>query len=362
MNLYLKIFQKSSYVLKPSGLRLPITETEIRDKLDKYTLSAANGTHAKLNISPTFVYETDSRLISLEPMANDSVIFAPVSDTKISLVNKPNSSKTSISKTSISNLFFIKPSPLSSTGSDLVVIASADNPEQVLTIPENFIELGKQSTVQLDVLDSNNLAKLRYQSFYPERPIQVSGGINNSAVSFRLYNDLSEQNGRATGKNTLYYLGLYSKQMRLLPLAEDKSLITFRYSIINSKETIRVYHIAFGTLKIYGSGIVSLSQEIEPEDGSALQIIIVKESGKGRKVASTGFSRVVRIKSVVTNKYLSSRNNILSCDRDSSALDDTTKFIISKNHCYGTIWHILLFLVDVNDTLCPNKSLMLLKL
>jgi hypothetical protein len=119
--------------------------------------------------------------------------------------------------------------------------------------------------------------------------------------------------------------------MHLLPLSEDKSLITFRYSIINSKETIRVYHIAFGTLKIYGSGIVSLSQETEPEDGSALQIIIVKESGKGRKVASTGFSRVVRIKSVVTNKYLSSRNNILSCDRDSSALDDTTKFIISKN-------------------------------
>lgn len=329
MDLYLKIFQKSSYVLKPSGLRLPITETEIRDKLDKYTLSAANGTHAKLNISPTFVYETDSRLISLEPMANDSVIFAPVSDTKISLVNKPKSFKTDISKTSISNLFVIKPSPLSSTGSDLVVIASATNPEQVLTIPENFIELGKQSTVQLDVLDSNNLSKLRYQSFYPERPIQVSGGINNSAVSFRLYNDLSEQNGRATGKNTLYYLGLYSKQMRLLPLTEDKSLITFRYSIINSKETIRVYHIAFGTLKIYGSGIVSLSQETEPEDGSALQIIIVKESGS--KASNTGFARVVRIKSVATNKYLSSRNNILSCDRDSSALDDTTKFIISKN-------------------------------
>ena len=326
MEFYLKIFQKSSYVLKPSGLRLPITETEIRGKLDKYTLSSAIATTTKLNISPTFVYETDSRLISLGPTANEDVIFAPISDTKISLINKSKSSKTAIS-----NLFVIKPSPLSSTGSDLVVIASAANPEQVLTIPENFIELGKQSTVQLDVLDSNNLAKLRYQSFYPERPIQVAGGTNDSAVSFRLYNDLSEQNGRATGKNTLYYLGMYAKQMRLLPLSEDKSLITFRYSIINSKETIRIYHIAFGTLKIYGSGIVSLSQETEPEDGTALQIIIVKESGKGSKAGNTAFARVVRIKSVATNKYLSSRNNILSCDRDSSALDDTTKFIISKN-------------------------------
>ena len=324
MELYLKIFQKSSYVLKPSGLRLPITETEIRDKLDKYTLSSAIATTTKLNISPTFVYETDSRLISLEPIANEDVIFALISDTKISLVNKPG-------KPDISKLFVIKPSPLSSTGSDLVVIASAANPEQVLTIPENFIELGKQSTVQLDILDSNNLAKLRYQSFYPERPVQVSGGTNNSTVSFRLYNELSEQNGRATGKNTLYYLGMYAKQMRLLPVTEDKSLITFRYSIINSKETIRIYHIAFGTLKIYGSGIVSLSQETEPEDGTALQIIIVKESGKGSKAGNTAFARVVRIKSVATNKYLSSRNNILSCDRDSSALDDTTKFIISKN-------------------------------
>lgn len=324
MDLYLKIFQKSSYVLKPSGLRLPITETEIRDKLDKYTLSSAIATTTKLNISPTFVYETDSRLISLESIANEDVIFAPISDTKISLVNKPG-------KPDISKLFVIKPSPLSSTGSDLVVIASAANPEQVITIPENFIELGKQSTVQLDVLDSNNLAKLRYQSFYPERPIQVSGGTNDSAVSFRLYNELSEQNGRVTGKNMLYYLGMYAKQMRLLPLTEDKSLITFRYSIINSKETVRIYHIAFGTLKIYGSGIVSLSQETEPEDGTALQIIIVNESGKGSKAENTGFARVVRIKSIITNKYLSSRNNILSCDRDSSALDDTTKFIISKN-------------------------------
>jgi hypothetical protein len=32
-----------------------------------------------------------------------------------------------------------------------------------------------------------------------------------------------------------------------------------------------------------------------------------------------------------TNKYLSSRNNIIYCDRDSSSLDDTTKFVISKN-------------------------------
>jgi len=322
MNLYLKIFQTSSYVLKPSGLRLPITETEIRDKLDKYTLSSINSISAKLNINPTFIYETDSRLISLEPMANKEVIFAPISDTKVAIVSKP-------SKPDISNLFVIKSSPLSSTGSDLVVIASAANPEQVLTIPENFIELGKQSTVQLDILDVNNLAKLRYQSFYPERPIQMSGETANSLVSFRLYNDLSEQNGRITGKNILYYLGMYTKQMRLLPVTEDKSLITFKYSIINSKETIRIYHIAFGTLKIYGSGIVSLSQETEPEDGSALQIIMVRDTDKGR--VSTGFSRVVRIKSVLTNKYLSSRNNILSCDRDSSALDDTTKFIISKN-------------------------------
>ena len=326
MDLYLKIFQKSSYVLKPSGLRLPITESKLRDKLDKYTLSSTNGMGAKLNINPSFVYETESKLISLQPAANQDVIFAPVSDTKVSLITQPKSSNQDIT-----NLFVIKPSPLSSTGSDLVVIASAANPEQVLTIPENFIELGKQSTVQLDMLDGNNMSKLRYQSFYPERGLLLAGGSDISSVSFRLYNDLTEKNGRTTGNNILYYLGLYSKQMRLLPLTEDKSLITFSYSIINSKESIRVYHLAYGTLKVYKSGMVSLSKETEPEDGSALQIMMVKESGKGVTSSNTGFARVVRIKSVSTNKYLSSRNNILSCDRDSSSLDDTTKFIISKN-------------------------------
>lgn len=321
MDLYLKIFQKSSYVLKPSGLRLPITESKLRDKLDKYTLSSANNTGAKLNINPTFVYNTESNLISLQPVANQDVIFAPVSDTKVTLITKPKSSNIDIS-----NLFVIKPSPLSSSGSDLVVIASAANPEKVLTIPENFTELGKQSTVQLDIFDSNNMDKLRYQSFYPERGISVS---DISSVSFRLYNDLSEKNGRVTGNpNVKYYLGLYAKQMRLLPLTEDKSLITFRYSIINSKESIRVSHITYGTLKVYDSGIVALSKETEPDDGSALQIIMVKESGKS---TNTGLTRVVRIKSMSTNKYLSSRNNILSCDRDSGSLDDTTKFIISKN-------------------------------
>ena len=326
MDLYLKIFQKSSYVLKPSGLRLPITESKLRDKLDKYTLSSASGDGAKLNINPTFVYETESRLISLQPLANQDVIFAPVSDTKVGLIfNQPKSSKQDIA-----NLFVIKPSPLSSTGSDLVIIASASNPEQVLTIPENFIELGKQSTVQLDMLDSNNMDKLRYQSFYPELGI-MSGRADVSSVSFRLYNDLAEKNGRETGSNVLYYLGLYGKQMRLLPVTEDKALITFKYSIINSKESIRIYHLTYGTLKVYDSGIVSLSNETEPEDGSALQIMMVKETGKGGKATNTGFARVVRIKSMMTNKYLSSRNNILSCDRDVSSLDDTTKFIISKN-------------------------------
>lgn len=342
MDLYLKIFQKSSYVLKPSGLRLPITETELRDKLDKYTLSSSNILiHTKLNINPTFVYETESKLISLQPANSDNnsdtgnVIFAPVNDTRIALVNASKSSKADIT-----NLFVIKPSPLSRSGgnhsSDLVIIASAANPDQVITIPENFIELGKQSTVQLDMLDNTNMTKLRYQSFYPERGVYLSErasahstNTNSSSVSFRLYNDLSEKNGRETGKNILYYLGLYAKQLRLLPQSEDKSLLTFRYSIINSKETIRIYHIIFGTLKVYNTGIISLSNEVEPENGSALQIIMVKDKGFGR--TNTGVSRVVRIKSVSTNKYVSSRNNILSCDRDSSSLDDTTIFIISKN-------------------------------
>jgi len=319
MDLYLKIFAKSSFVLKPSGLRLPITEKEISSKLDNYTLDK---NYTKLNINPTFLYETGNTPLVLQPAINLSSQFTPISDIKISLINKP-------SKQSIENLFIIKPSPLSSNN-DLVVIANAANPEYVLTIPENFIELGKQSTIQLDKLDMNNLGKLRFQSFYPEMALSKTN--TESSISFRLYNDLAELNNRnSSGKSsaTLYYLGMYAKQLRLLPLTDDKSLLTFNYTVVNSKETIKLYHIAFGTLKVYQSGIVSLSQETEPADGSPLQIIMVKDNTRNK--SGSGFSRVVRIKSVDTNKYLSSRNNILNCDRDASSLDNTTKFIINKN-------------------------------
>lgn len=328
MDLYLKIFQKSSFVLKPSGLRLPITEAGLRDKLDKYTLSMS-GHSRKLNINPLFIYETDSRVISLTPVANPETIFAPISDTKISLVNKPG-------KPALNNLFVVKQSPLTNntlrgSGGDLVVIASASNPEQVVTISENFTELGKQSTVQLETFDSNNISKLRYQSFYPEKG--VSSGKGNSTISFRLYNDLAEQNNRDTGSTETYYLGLYGRQMRLLPLlansTEDKELITFTYSVITSKESIRVYHLSYGTLRVYDSGIVSLSRETEPEDGTPLQIIMVRDSKSSKGL--TAYARTVRIKSMTTNKFISSRNNILSCDRDANTLDDSTIFIISKN-------------------------------
>lgn len=324
MDLYLKIFQKSSFVLKPSGLRLPITESGLRDKLDKYTLSSAGNTR-KLNINPTFVYNTDSRVISLSPLANPETIFSPISDTKIAIINKTNMPPI------LDNLFVIKPSPLSS---DLVTIASASNPDQVITIPENFTELGKQSTVQLDTLDTNNMSKLRYQSFYPEKGISspLQGVLS---VSFRLYNDLSEQNMRENGNSTaIYYLGLYGRQMRLLPFSanssEDNKLITFAYSLITSKESIKIYHITYGTMRVYDSGIVSLSRETEPEDGTALQVVMVKDNKAIRNTASA-YARAVRIKCMTTNKYISSRNNILSCDRDANTLDDSTIFIISKN-------------------------------
>lgn len=322
MDLYLKIFEKSSFVLKPSGLRLPIIESELQTKLDNYSLLSQR---KKININPTFQYDTLEKLIVLRPVSNNTMILSPISDTKITMIS------TETNKPNIEHLFVIKPSPLT-TQNDLVIISSALNPEQVITVPENFRELGKQSTVQLDMFDSNNISKLRYQSFYPE--YGLTQGLQT--VSLRLYNDLAELNERDnnklndTRKNDTLYLGMYARQLRLLPMTEDKTLLTFNYSVINSIETIKVYHIAFGTLKIYKSGIVSLNKDMEPENGTPLQVIIVRDTIYNKGNLSP-FSRVVRIKSAVTNKYLSSRNNILSCDRDMSMLDDSTIFIISKN-------------------------------
>ena len=68
MNTYINVFSKSSFVLKPSGLRLGLREQDVEDIIDKYGVVGSNVD--KLDIIPDFLYKYSNEYITLQELTN----------------------------------------------------------------------------------------------------------------------------------------------------------------------------------------------------------------------------------------------------------------------------------------------------
>ena len=167
---YIKVFQKSSFVLKPSGLRLPIYETEIFNTPDDFKLNVQNDD----NIMYDFINLYNNKYIVLSEILTDEskVITSKFTNLYFKLneytFRQDNESyKDILDKKS---LFKVLKSPLSENN-NLVILVSADDESKAITVNSNF---NNEPNLPTNLLlffgnyDSSDLINIKRQSFYPE--------------------------------------------------------------------------------------------------------------------------------------------------------------------------------------------------
>ena len=255
---YIKVFQKSSFVLKPSGLRLPIYETEIFNTLDDFKLNIQNND----NIMYDFINLYNNKYIVLNEILTDEskVITSKFSNLYFKLneyrFRQGNESyKDILDKKS---LFKVVRSPLSENN-ELVILVSADDESKAITVNSNFNNEPNLPTNASPVLlgnyNSSDLINIKRQSFYPE--IGLHNGSDNT-ISFRFYSepqnlgineidnnklDINEvDNNKIDNINNQpifsQYLAIVNNKLLTLPIKNNKRNLTFNYKKINIRSNI----------------------------------------------------------------------------------------------------------------------------
>ena len=292
MSLYIQIFAKGSYVLKPSGLRLPIGDGDSIDTIDS-RLNTYDMTKTKLtqlNISPTFIVSNSHKLITLqETYSGQNKYIVPAGSNKLTLV-MPKSKTDGLTRA-----FIVKPSPL---GNNLVLLLTADRPGMAITVRDNI--------VKLDVV-SDSMDELKYQSFYPEASNVTS--TNETHIKFRIYH-LADY---------IHYLGITNNTLKQLSVTEDEGLMKFKYTRVNAIEQLTVEHVSFGFVKVFSSGAIGLSKG---DSGTEFKVSIVPD-----KQTASPLKRTIRL--MVNDKYISTKYNSLIANQTHSD-DSGTLFTLSK--------------------------------
>lgn len=251
---YIKVFKKSSFILKPSGLRLPIYETDLFNTLDDFKLNVQNDE----NIMYDFLNLYNNKYIVLsEILTDDSKVitnkftnlYFKLNDYRFRQNNE--SYKDILDKKS---LFKVVKSPLSENN-NLVILVSADDESKAITVNSNFSNEPNLPTnaspVLLDNYNSSDLINIKRQSFYPE--LGLHNGSDNT-ISFRFYSEPQNLDINEVDNNELYnndddntldnqpiysqYLAIVNNKLLTLPIQNNKRNLTFNYKKINIRSNI----------------------------------------------------------------------------------------------------------------------------
>lgn len=311
MDTYIEVFKKSSYILKPSGLRLPESEEKVRDLLDNYELDKVGN---RLNIISDFTATLNGEFIQIREM---------VTEMERLLANRGGSTVGFVSSTgqTLDNCLVVRPSALSKRN-ELVHLMYPRDLNMVLTVSADsdditFSPLGK---------DKLTLAR---QSFYPEVGLEATTEPGMSNVSFRIYEeDLSKP---------IRYIGVFKDTIRILPSSEDTKRLTFSYARVKSRETVRFENVAgYGVMRLF-SNIGGLSRIIKLPQGTPLEIINAKGKGPTAGIKIPTSSRVVYIKDPESGGYM---------------INKSSQFLVSGDKKNPTNDHVFILVMDESE---PGK-------
>jgi hypothetical protein len=333
MNTYINIFSKSSFVLKPSGLRLGLKENEVEDLLEKYGSISLNVD--KLNIIPNFLYTLSNQYILLREQASGS---------KKTLSNLANGHITFINldiendNITTNNVFKVIPSSLSNKH-DCICLLTHDN--LAITIDKNF----KNSKIQVSLKPlSTNLKELQYQTFYPEVGLILKDqGILDRQndielfVSFRLYNDILENtskilsnNNDENKKNNTYYLAFEKNKLRILNKNDNNiKLCSFSYHKLNTKIYAQFFQMNYGAISVnIRSGVIYCARNKKINKAYKFKITNYNDNSENK---FKKFNKVLL--QLQDNRFISSNNNMIIVDDIMKKTpDDNNIFYIGKEN------------------------------
>lgn len=342
---YINIFRRSSYVLKPSGLRLPASESVLADTIGSFDLPNNNNSATAGKTDTTFILKygkgTDYLRLIAQSTASVDVDRSDGGIARTLLINGERLRVAAVSpSTTPADIFetcgfVLRSSPLNSTKNgtgNLIMIASAANPHLVITVSPDFDkgESGQGDIYLAPASTANDMAK--WQSFQPEYPTVVPdttrtlpGGqqqLQNDTrpeyfITFRLY---------PAGFRDAFYLGGIRTQIKLMPKTDDNAgLLVFGIARLPILRQIRVASSnGLGTLRIFAGGVVSLSQSAPLSKGALLAV----EPAPAARTQIGNKSVSIYLRDTKTNKYLVSTGSQLNANL---AQPDTQRSVFILN-------------------------------
>ena len=311
MDTYIDIFRKSSYILKPSGLRLPEFEEKVRDLLDNYQLDKAA---TRLNIIPEFTATLNGEFIQLKEVATDMQrVLTSRGGAVIGF--------STASQACLDTCVLIRNSTLSKRNELVHLVNTRDTTEAVTVSADGDIQFAPLGT------DRKTLAR---QSFYPEQGLeassQPSGAGVGARVSFRLFEEDTSK--------PLRYIGLYKDTVRALPLTDDTKQITFEYQRVQSSETASFENVSgYGVMRLF-SNIAGLSSITKLSQGAKFELINAKGTGPSTGLKVPASARVVYIKDQVTGGYM---------------INKSGQFVVSADKRQPTADHVFVLVMDSTE-------------
>ena len=338
MSDYINVFKKSSCVLKPSGLRLPIYETDLLNTINSFEFTDKS---RKPNIDSGFISKLNKKYIVISELTtNKSKILTNdiqfILNYKYNFGDKLNSYNKVLKK---SDIFKINTNPLND---NTIILVSAKNEKKALTINTDLQNLNSKNII----LDNLGVDNYKNQSFFPVVGLTNEG---NTTISFRYNTISSDDNGNSVKKNKnnsknnditeILYLGINnSRDLILQPFNKNAEKLTFNYQEIPVKTTVKIKSDYSGFLKIFGTG-VNLKLSFTSNEDNADIFLLEKPNFNSNVNFKQGInSEIYQIKSLKHNKYLINTYSYLAISDNNT--NKETLFLFTKINDYYKIQNI----------------------
>jgi len=331
MNTYINIFATSSFILKPSGLRLALNEEQVEDLLTKYGSISLN--IDKLNIIPDFIFKLNNEYIILQEQASNDKIMSSLKGGFITFISPKTNNKGLLQDITLNNVFKVVPSPLSNRNDCIMLV---NNENLAITLSKDFKISNNQVSLQPI---RKTINELKYQTFYPEVGLilEEQGLLQQQQkvklyVSFRVYNEVLE--GLVNDKNTntssnTFYLAFEKNKLKVLNKMQDNiKLCSFSYQKVNSKRNIQFRQSIYGGIMVNKlSNVIYYSKKTNLNN--AYKFDYINYTGNIKNKLSNNISK--SFNSIILRL---NNGNLISSKNNSLYVNDNTQNSIEKEHIF----------------------------
>jgi hypothetical protein len=234
LKLYKKIFEKSSFILKPSNTRLPDTDQiESVDLLEKYDIIKQQSNPINYYIP---YYNYNYALIYLQEISSSEYKYAFIDNNRLAFKDNILSND---------NYFLFKKTTVD--GVDAFYILDPLNQSLCLTIKDNYSS--EKDNLYFTAINSK---RKQYQTFIIEKPLATDEQYsiaNQAAISIR----------SVLNTDYPFYLSTYKQNIILRKVESiNKKLLTFNTELKTAKFVSQLTNLLKGPVKVYDNGYVGI--------------------------------------------------------------------------------------------------------